>query len=425
MNAHDPCARWRPLVPWYVNSTLSPAELAEVEDHLVDCAACQHAVAQWRAIARVADASVPAVPVARSLDDALARLHRRMEPPQAIVTLPEEKDSAYMSPTPAPTGNAQAPRLHRRTPLIAAMSVTLIAVLALAGFAWFNPHARSGIATHPTSPTPTATLQPPTPTPQPCKALACATDQNITVRLDAAYVDASQTDIVFDLSSSAYDKNTVSGMYLGYAQIQDSQGNNYAPQEGGSLAGHSSYQSFEPLIPQLLTRPQALTLMIFSINVNNHPTNGTWNLPFNVTPVVAHTILFHIAPITHGGVTIQPISLEIVHGQHPFIYNGGKGQGARLIIRISDPGDPRALPYFIYFDQTVGLGGGHLTIDGTIPATTQILPGTVTSVSEEVGLAYWLPLMLNGPTAQLAITRVQVDVGTFVNGPWNFDLPLH
>jgi anti-sigma factor RsiW len=51
------------LLPWYINGTLSEAELAQVGQHLSQCTACQEETHYWRDIAAAAQLQTPA-PVA-------------------------------------------------------------------------------------------------------------------------------------------------------------------------------------------------------------------------------------------------------------------------------------------------------------------------------------------------------------------------
>jgi hypothetical protein len=447
MNTHDPCARWQPLLPWYVNGTLSPSERAEVEHHLADCVPCQRAVAAWRAIAHVADTSVPDVRVTHSLDAALAQLHQRLEAAQAIVMLPRRKDPASMSPTPAHSENTPAPRPPRRTPIIAAISVALIAVLALAGFALLRPHTPQSSVAHAPTATPLPTHPPfPTATPFVCHHYPDTgpsnggdTDKGITLHVDNAYADVGQTVITYHITSTnAPHSQFYPDQGVNADFIRDAQGHTFEALAGGGGLDALTWDAFAPFLPAQLTGPQTLTYVTHTMfqTCNNQYIQGNWQASFTVTPIVPHTIQFHLPPVTHSGVSVQPISLETSSGQQPLPSNDGQGSGARLILRIGNL-TPAEITYVSAFDsRTVytdggmgGTSGAHLTVNGKLPATTFPVPGSQTSNSVDVEVLFWTPLKLSGATAQLTINRILIGGGEvghedFANGPWNIDLPL-
>jgi hypothetical protein len=185
-------------------------------------------------------------------------------------------------------------------------------------------------------------------------------------------------------------------------------------------------------------RPEALTLVVHGVElnplvavggVNSIDITGLWQVPFVVTPVIPAVHVFQVAPVTHAGVTIQPVSLEVFSGQHPFDMNSDEGAGARLTLRISGLSTSSALQSAGLFDSggpTGGSSGGaHLTFNGQVPSYTSVLPGSVQGDSEEVEILYWVPLRLTGSTAMLTIDRIRTGYPSlFVTGPWSFALPV-
>ena len=166
----------------------------------------------------------------------------------------------------------ESPRPRRRPQLIAAISVVLIAVLALAGFAWLGPRARQGIATHP-KPTaqPTIVQQSPT-SPAACKGtpsttggVRTATDKDITIHVAAAYADASQTYMTFHITSTSYPPSKLAFAQIAESTLLDAQGRSYATTIGGadtSSASPSYFQMYQPLVPALQKGAQSLTLVV-------------------------------------------------------------------------------------------------------------------------------------------------------------------
>jgi hypothetical protein len=345
-------------------------------------------------------------------------------------------------------------RPHRRPQIIAVASVALVVVLALAGFAWLRPHVTQG-GTSLAKPTATATLAP-TPTTKPAATCSnssgkasttgSATYQGITVHLDAAYADASQTYIGFHVTGPGNSPDAYTFAILQDSSILDAHQRAYTGMLNGNAdtsnnsTGVSDYSTYLPLVPALQTGTQSLTFVVHKMSFPNQHfrvVTGTWQIPFTVKVVVPQTTVFHVAPITHSGVTVQPVSLEMVCGQQPFLTNDSKGQGARLILSISGLHSPDALrsaPGFesaVQFPDSNGGGtsagnGSHLTLGGNIPAWSDALSGSQHGDAEEVEVLYWLPLTLSGTTSQLQIDRICLGgtPNTFANGPWSFDLPI-
>jgi hypothetical protein len=306
------------------------------------------------------------------------------------------------------------PRVPRHRPGLAGIiAVALVAVLAIAGFVWLRPAPSSSSATH-----------------------SRATDKGITIVIDKAYADASQTIVVCHFTSTAYQLSQLS-VLLAASQVHDGEGNVYDGMFGTDAANRAE-QSYTPLPRVLLMQPQALTLVVREVDltplvvgggVNITEVTGLWQVPFVVTPIAPVVHAYQVPPVSHDGVTVQPVSLETFTGQHPFDMNSNEGAGARLILRIGGLSTPDALHSADLFDsdsQTGGSsGGGHLTFNGQVPSYINILPGSVLGDSEEIEILYWVPLRFSGSTAQLNIDRIRTgSPATYATGPWSFDLPV-
>jgi hypothetical protein len=327
---------------------------------------------------------------------------------------------------------------RRRLHLAPAIMVALIAVLTVAGFVWLRPTAGSTIASHHQATL--ASTVPPTstaaPTSTPVSATA-ATDRGITIVIDSAYADASQTMVFYHFASTVYQLSQYSSGVIG-SQVRDSEGHVYDPMAGAGGVQQSE-SNYTPLLPSLLMRPQSLTLVVNQVDltpliavggVNDIGLTGLWQVPFVVTPIVPNLRTFHVAPITHAGVTVQPVSLEVFSGQHPFETNSNQGAGARLILRISGLLTPGALQSAAFFDSSnvtgESTGGAHLTFDAIVPSDTAPLPGSAQGDTEEVEILYWVPLQFNESTATLTINRIRIGLppNMYATGPWSFDLAI-
>ncbi len=313
---------------------------------------------------------------------------------------------------------------HRRPQIAAGVIVALIVLFTVTGYAWLKPHIGLGIAAQPSATT----------------AENTASDKNITITIDAAYADASQTEIFYHLTSKVYSAAHLDGASID-AVVTDAKQHEYQNFDiSGSSQQVEVQSNYTPLVPSLLQGTQNLTLMVHDVQLLNLPSLtpetilGSWRILFTVTPLIPHTNVFNVSPITHSGVTVQPISLEVFSGQHPFANNGSEGSGARLILRISGLLTPEALSDASQFSVFVkfpdgsawtGETGSHLTLNATVPAFTTLLPGSEQGDTEEVEILYLLPLHLTGSSALLSIDQISISgSSTFAIGPWSFDLPV-
>jgi hypothetical protein len=338
------------------------------------------------------------------------------------------------------------PRSPRHRPQISAViAVALVVVLAIGGFVWLRPAARSSTALHPRATATSKVILTPTaisvPTTTPVSAQA-ATDKGITIAVDTAYADASQTAVFCHFTSTVYQFSTEYQLsqYSGgiiESQVADSEGHVYDPMAGSGGGDHAE-QNYTPLLPALFSGPQSMTLVVHQLEltpniaaggVNSIGLTGLWQVPFDVTPIVPDAHTFQVSPMTHAGVTVQPLSLETFTGQHPFDMNSNEGAGARLLLRIGGLPTPGALQSAGGFDSAsptgTSNGGAHLTFDGQVPSDTAVLPGSIQGNTEEVEILFWVPLRFTGSMATLSIDRIRNGYpASFATGPWSFDLPI-
>jgi hypothetical protein len=333
---------------------------------------------------------------------------------------------------------------HRSAPqhrlqLTSGILVALVAAFALAGFVWLRPLAGSAVGTHhqisQTGTVPATSTATAAPTSTPVSS-AAATYHGITIVMDAAYADASQTDIFVHFTSTVYQLSQDSCTII-ESQLVDSEGHAYDPIVGSGGVDHAE-QNYTPLLPSLLRGPQSLTLVVREValtptvaaeGVNSPALTGLWQVSFTVRPISPYLQQLQVAPSTHGGVTVQPLTLEHFTGQHPFDTNNNEGAGVRLILRISGLPTPAMLQNAVMFDTASATSssnvGAHLTFDGAVPSDTALLPGSVQGDTEEVEILYWVPLQFNASTATLTIDRIRLGIpNIYATGPWSFDLAI-
>lgn len=265
--------------------------------------------------------------------------------------------------TPRRTHRAFAMRLPSLAPI---GSVALVALLLVAFVGMLISHGRSGLpwqgnrgAGASASPAATQTPLPPcaansqistAQSSYPSIALvphpadhsiaigASASDKGITITLDRAYADATQTVLVYHSSSS-------SGYTANDPRLIDASGASYGPFDNTSSQSGRYNQStpvFTPLPQSALGSPQRLTLHITSLMGESAPGNegapnpivkGVWDIPFTITPVAGTAIPLSLPPQTHDGITIQVEEMDVAPAGGGL---DGQSGGVRVRYRISN-----------------------------------------------------------------------------------------
>ncbi|HET9110432.1 MAG TPA: DUF4179 domain-containing protein [Ktedonobacterales bacterium] len=164
---------------------------------------------------------------------------------------------------------------------------------------------------------------------------ASASDKGITVTVDRAYADATQTVLVYHTSSN-------SGYMTLDPRLLDASGASYVPfaSTASQSARHNqSMVVFTPLPQSALGSPQRLTLHITNlmapgnIGAPNPTVKGVWDIPFTITPVAGTAILLSLPPQTHDGITIQVEELDVAPAGGGL---DGQSGGVRVRYRISN-----------------------------------------------------------------------------------------
>jgi hypothetical protein len=340
--------------------------------------------------------------------------------------------------------------------VIPVISITLLIVLILVGFAVFLPKqhdiGRSTSITSQTPPPATATLLP-TPLPAQKSGLQCPLPkgQHYSVQVTKVYADPTKTEVKYTVTPIIHMGNNMYDGTINIGWIVDDQNQATYQDVFGSSDLHNSYGAFQPLPAGELAAPHRMTLHIFSLDfgglLNNHPcdtyVNGSWTVPFQVMPVTGSAQTLNVAPQTQHGVTIQPLSVEIVPPAHNGIdayYNGG----ARLLIKFSGlPATMSNNGLTEYATASTDANGdgyetlnspdlGSLAVNGTKPADIEIPNG---------GYRYEPPQPLGAntqtieviftdvapfqSTSHLSIDKINIsspgaNAPTFITGPWNF-----
>lgn len=193
---------------------------------------------------------------------------------------------------------------------------------------------------------------------------ASATDHGITITLDRAYADATQTVATFSVSPD--------GTYtIGTAILLDASGARYQSQAGGSIRLPNTHYLnmlvFTPLPQSALGMPQHLTVS-FTQLVNTASggegqaspmLSGIWLIPFTITPVAGTPIPLSLPAQTHNGVTIQLEEMDVAPAG-----GGLDGQSGGVRVRFRVSGLPPTAPlrlvtqYPTSFMYTLASGGG-------------------------------------------------------------------
>ncbi|HUY79771.1 MAG TPA: hypothetical protein VMV29_23570 [Ktedonobacterales bacterium] len=235
----------------------------------------------------------------------------------------------------------------------------------------------------------------------------------------------------------------------------------YAPgHTEGELAGYGSGTVstgadkevfiFQPLPASLGGAQRTLTLTITQVMLSDshgHSAliDGPWNVPVTVTPQPTHTITFHVAPITHQGITVRPVQLNVAPAVS--VFDGLQG-GEQLILRVSGLPTTMKLSDLVAFSLNMRFangggasstpsGGGRLTLENQQPGMIDVAGYDVygQDSAQEVGPsgAATLEVSFTGPALATLTGMQPLVIDEFgVNGsspvfvgPWTFQLPLN
>lgn len=262
-----------------------------------------------------------------------------------------------------------------------------------------------------------------------------ASHHGITITIDRAYADATQTVITYQMQTTLNPPLPVTAVLI------DAQGHRYVEMAGGWDIRYGGHYIFSPLPRAELGTPQTLTFVtqqMQTINGRGAMVDGPWEIPFSLTPAAGTSVALSIAPVTHNGLTIQPLRLDVAPAGGGL---DGQPGGARVVLRLSGLA-PRMLvtdiPGFatVFVDgdgvPTARCGGGLLAL--VRPNGQQILPGFVQPFAQTVGPSgttdlealFYAPiqvgtsvtLYVDHASAQLAGTTIP----QLIDGPWVFRL---
>lgn len=287
-----------------------------------------------------------------------------------------------------------------------------------------------------------------------------ASVHGITVTLDRAYADATQTVITYHIQAGA------NPTMPEFPILLDAHGGRYA-NISGSAGQDGGTAIFAPLPPEKLDTPQLLTF--FTQRMQSGPqqyqvptppgpitvVDGPWQIPFSLTPVAGTSVALNSPPITHNGLTIQPLRLDVAPSGGGL--DGATG-GERVLLRLSGlaPGMHLSDPADFAIAFPLGLGGsaaascGSRTLALVLPDGQPIPPGFVQPVglivattdaevqaqrAQTVGpsgtvdleAVFFAPIP-PGASVILYLDNVQAQIAgaaksTSVKGPWQFQLP--
>ena len=315
----------------------------------------------------------------------------------------------------------------------------------------------------PNTPGPPGVTNPPPPTGTPVDNSVAiggqVTVQGITLTLDRAYADATQTVVTYQVETKNFwGPDPTSPILI------DSHGNRYAELDGSGHGVKGEEQGeaiFAPLPQSELAPTQMLTFFtqqmegIPSTSYNGLPINGPWQISFSLTPVTGTMVTLTNAPLTRHGVTIQPVEIDLAP---PGGGLQGTFGGARVMIRISGLAPDMPLSEVARYDTAVvdmpggasgggGCPGGILEL--ALPNGEQIFPGVVYLPEEtvptgpggqqaltvgpsgtvELEALFYLPIPdVSGTLLYMDHVAAAPGTGTpyppqLISGPWEFQLP--
>ncbi len=308
-----------------------------------------------------------------------------------------------------------------------------------------------------------------------------ATSNGVTITLDRAYADATQTVIVFHTSGSG--GNSLA--YLSGAQIvlTDASGKQYSSlmNSGASLPGGLNVQKtlFSPMPQNELGVPHRLTFSVTKLLNSNSgvaqngeistpvPVSGDpWRIPFTLTPVAGATIPVTLPAQTHDGVTIQVESVDIAPAG-----GGIDGQNGGVRIHVLVGGLPANMllrhvaSYSTAFQEGPDGGGstnspgqlpgamgcpeldlqyfpgqpllpGFIDVSGEPPVNDPATPKVGPSGTAEMDVLFYGPFKAGSGSMTLTFDGIRMSTPEsgmanglpkdlrVAHGPWVFDIPL-
>ncbi len=273
----------------------------------------------------------------------------------------------------------------------------------------------------------------------------------ITITIDRAYADATQTVITYHLQT------TINPPLPALPVLLDARGHRYAQVSGDWDIDHGGNVIFTPLSPEELGTPQRLTFFTQQMQLSNGTgrgalVDGPWQISFTLTPATGTSQALSNAAVTHSGLTIQPLRLDVAPAGGGL---DGAAGGARVVVRISGLAPAMPLANLLSFDTFFDLGsGGGYGCGGSIlelaqPDGQHVVPGNIRVLGQTVPITdaeqqpayaetvgpsgtadveavFYTPIPL-GAGVTLYMDRVLAQIAGadkpgHMSGPWTFQL---
>jgi hypothetical protein len=208
----------------------------------------------------------------------------------------------------------------------------------------------------------------------------------ITITIDRAYADATQTVITYHMQTNLNPPLPETPVLL------DAHGHRYAMTSGDWDIQRGANYVFTPLPPEELGTPQTLTFFTQQMRLAD-PTgpgalvDGPWQISFSLTPALGTSVALSSTPLTRNGLTVQPLRLDTVPAGGGL--DGATG-GARVVARLSGLAPGMHLSDLSSFNTVFNLGGGGSSgcgggaLELVLPNGQQIMPGVVYLLGQPV-----------------------------------------
>jgi hypothetical protein len=217
----------------------------------------------------------------------------------------------------------------------------------------------------------------------------------ITITIDRAYADATQTVITYHMQTNLNPPLPVQPVLI------DGQGHRYGVIGGVWDIQLGGYYVFSPLPQDELGAPQTLTFITQQMQLADpseaeaHSTtqvgakvDGPWQIGFSLIPTVGPSVTLSNPLLTRNGVTVTPLRLDLAPAGGGL---DGVSGGARVVVRLSglapgmhidDATSFKAVLNLSGFSSSSGCRGGVLEL--VLPSGQQIMPGDVTALGQLV-----------------------------------------
>lgn len=211
----------------------------------------------------------------------------------------------------------------------------------------------------------------------------------ITITIDRAYADATETIITYHMQTN------INPPLPAVPVLLDAQGHRYGMISGDWTVDGVANYIFTPLPAEELGAPQTLTFYTQQMQLVDSEEPGTapgslvegpWKISFTLTPATGKAVDINAHPLTRNELSVQPLRIETAPVGGGLLEAAG---GVRVIVRLSGLEPSMPIGELYGFDTAAGPGGsspgcGGVILELALPNGQQFAPGFVHVLEQTV-----------------------------------------